>query len=336
MTSAPVPETRSRVDRETRFQCIVPETGRDMRLDLFLLDTNRFDSRQQIQRLIRKGLVLVAGAPAKPACRLRPLQVIQVRIPPPEPPESEPDAIPLRILFEDADLLVVDKPAGMVVHPAAGHRRNTLVNALLHHCRDLSGIGGTLRPGIVHRLDKGTSGLLVVAKNDASHLALSRQFQKHSLLREYVGLVYGAPDGDAGVVNTAIGRHPKDRKRMSTLATGGKVAVTHWRIERRYPGFSLMRFTLKTGRTHQIRVHMKELGCPIVGDAVYAGRKERKADPRAGETRREPMQKMSRPFLHAEKLGFLHPRSGRSLQFSTPLPEELQNVVRALEQPETP
>ena len=154
MTSAPVPETRSRVDRETRFQCIVPETGRDMRLDLFLLDTNRFDSRQQIQRLIRKGLVLVAGAPAKPACRLRPLQVIQVRIPPPEPPESEPDAIPLRILFEDADLLVVDKPAGMVVHPAAGHRRNTLVNALLHHCRDLSGIG--LGEGAIKEISAAT------------------------------------------------------------------------------------------------------------------------------------------------------------------------------------
>lgn len=319
---------------EKRLEITVPDSGRDQRLDLFLLETGQFQSRHQIQRLIRQGLVLLDGLPVKPAHRLKPLQEIQVRLLPCEPAGAQADPIPLRILFEDQDLLIVDKPAGMVVHPAAGHRRYTLVNALLHCCRDLSGIGGTLRPGIVHRIDKGTSGLLVVAKNDAAHLALSRQFEAHSILREYVGLVYGDPGRGEGTVNAPIGRHTRDRKRMSTVSTGGKVAVTFWRIERRYPGFCLMRFTLMTGRTHQIRVHMKELGCPIVGDAVYGHRRDGRPESGINDRLRGVLKGVARPFLHAEKLGFKHPRDGRSLVFSSPLPDELQAILETLEHPE--
>jgi 23S rRNA pseudouridine1911/1915/1917 synthase len=244
--------------------------------------------------------------------------------------------IPLRIVHEDKDLLVLDKPAGMVVHPAAGHSRDTLVNALLHHCKDLSGIGCVLRPGIVHRLDKGTSGLLVVAKNDVSHLALARQFHEHSILREYLGLVRGDLKGNQGSIAAPIGRHVRDRKKMSTRTLRGRDAITLWRVERRYRSYTLVRFTLKTGRTHQIRVHMKELGHPIVGDPVYGARTGRGTRAGMDDNRTDKLAQLERPFLHAEKLGFQHPRSSLFLQFIAPLPPELEEVLQQLAQDRSP
>jgi 23S rRNA pseudouridine1911/1915/1917 synthase len=253
-----------------------------------------------------------------------------VEVPPPRPIETAPEPIPLDVLYEDQDLLVVNKPAGMVVHPAAGHSRDTLVNALLFRCQDLSGIGGTLRPGIVHRLDKQTSGLLVVAKGDQAHVALSKQFKAHSILREYVGLVHGSPAGDRGRVDLPIGRHVTERKKMSSQTRRGRHAVTHWRVERRLENFTLLRFTLQTGRTHQIRVHMAERGHPIAGDLVYGGKRTRLNHLPAAHPDRKALGGLDRFFLHAEKLGFEHPRSGASLEFSCPLPEELEAILCSL------
>lgn len=300
------------------------------RLDLFLLQNGGFGSRHQVQKLVEAGHVLVDGLRSKPAFRLRPGQRVAVVLPPPEPSPTSPEPIPLRIVYEDEDLLVVDKPAGMVVHPAAGHRSRTLVNALLHHCRDLSGIGGVQRPGIVHRLDKNTSGLLVVAKGDAVHQALSKQFQIHSVQREYLGLVYGTPPADTGRFDAPIGRHPVHRKKMSSLARNAKQAVTDWRVERRLRAFTLLRFTLHTGRTHQIRVHASEGGFPLAGDDVYGRRGSRAGGIPLSDAERRAVQGLGRVFLHAEVLGFLQPRTGRPLRFSAPLPHELLEVLKRL------
>ena len=302
------------------FDWVVQESHEGTRLDKFLLETEQFVSRHQIQKLIENGSVRVDGTHSKPSCRLKPSQAIRVEVPPPRPIETAPEPIPLDLLYEDKDLLVVNKPAGMVVHPAAGHSRDTLVNALLFHCQDLSGIGGTLRPGIVHRLDKQTSGLLVVAKGDKAH----------SILREYVGLVHGSPVDAGGSVDLPIGRHVTERKKMSSRTRRGRHAVTHWRVERRLENFTLLRFTLQTGRTHQIRVHMAERGHPIAGDLVYGGKRTRLNHLPAVHPDRKTLEGLDRFFLHAEKLGFEHPRSGASLQFSCPLPQELEAILRSL------
>ncbi len=315
---------------EAAFEWVVREAEEIRRLDKFLLATGEFVSRHQIQKLIENGSVLVDGAPAKASSRLRPFQHIRVEVPPPAPVRTLPESIPLDILYEDEDLLVVNKPAGMVVHPAAGHSRDTLVNALLFHCRDLSGIGGTLRPGIVHRLDKQTSGLLVVAKGDRAHLALSRQFKAHSILREYVGLVHGIPPVERGVVDEPIGRHVTERKKMSTRTRRGRRAVTQWRRERRFENFTQLRFTLQTGRTHQIRVHMAEHGYPIAGDRVYGGKRTRLNQLPSTHPDRKVLAGLKRFFLHAETLGFEHPGTGEPLRFSCPLPRELRAILESL------
>ncbi len=312
------------------FDWVVQESQEGTRLDKFLLATEQFVSRHQIQKLIENGLVRVDGAHSKASCRLRPFQAIRVEVPPPRPMQTAAEPIPLDVLYEDEDLLVVNKPAGMVVHPAAGHTRDTLVNALLFRCQDLSGIGGMLRPGIVHRLDKQTSGLLVVAKGDKAHLALSKQFKAHSILREYVGLVHGGLSDERGRVDEPIGRHFTERKKMSSRTRRGRHAVTHWRVEQRLQNFTLMRFTLQTGRTHQIRVHMAEQGHPIVGDLLYGGKRTRLNHLPATHPDRKPLEGLDRFFLHAERLGFEHPRSGASLRFSCPLPEELEAILRSL------
>ena len=242
-----------------------------------------------------------------------------------------PEAIPLTILYEDSSLLVIDKPAGMVVHPAAGHAGGTLVNALLHHCRDLSGIGGVLRPGIVHRLDKGTSGLLVAAKSDAAHWGLAGQFKRHEVKKTYLALVYGNPRADGGRIEAAVGRHPTDRKKMSTQSRRGRDAVSLWRVRERFgPAALLLEVDIETGRTHQIRVHLTDLGYPVVGDRVYGG---------AGRIRsvedaaiRSRMKELDRQALHAWRLSFIHPVTGEALSFSSPLPEDIASLCAFLKE----
>jgi 23S rRNA pseudouridine1911/1915/1917 synthase len=223
---------------------------------------------------------------------------------------------------------VIDKPAGMVVHPAAGHSGGTLVNALLHHCRDLSGIGGVLRPGIVHRLDKGTSGLLVVAKSDEVHRGLSAQFKRHEVKKDYLALVYGDPKTDGGRIEAAVGRHPTDRKRMSTQSRRGRTAVTIWRVRERYGVAALLEVDIETGRTHQIRVHLTDLGYPVVGDRVYggAGRIRTVGDPAA----RSRMKALDRQALHAWRLAFTHPVTAEKMKFSSPLPEDVAGLCAFL------
>jgi 23S rRNA pseudouridine1911/1915/1917 synthase len=297
----------------------VPAELAGQRLDAALAKLEPSLSRAQVRRLIEDGRVTVSGAVVKPAHRLRPGEEIAGSVPAPEPARVTAEELPLQILFQDPDVVVIDKPAGLVVHPAPGHSGGTLVNALLHHCRDLSGVGGELRPGIVHRLDKDTSGVLVVAKNDAAHRALAAQFKVHSVLREYLVLVRGAPRTASGTIEAAIGRHPTDRKRMSTKTRRGRPAVTHYRVEERLRGASLLRVRLGTGRTHQVRVHLSSIGLAILGDPVYGG------------ARAEGLELgLRRQALHAALLGFAHPRSGEELRFESPLPPDLAQALEAL------
>ena len=289
------------------------------RLDVALARLEPTLSRAQVQRLIEQGEITVAGGVVKPAHKLRAGERIEGRVPAPVPARLEAQAIPLAILHEDADLIVIDKPAGMVVHPAAGHAQGTLVNALLHHCRDLSGVGGELRPGIVHRLDKDTSGVLVAAKHDRAHRALAAQWKQHSIDREYLAFVRGSPRAESGTVDAPIGRHPTDRKRMSTRARVGRSAVTHWRVEERLRGATLLRVRLETGRTHQIRVHMASIALPLLGDPVYGG----------GRALR-PAPAIARQALHATVLGFTHPTTGERVRFESPLPADLRALLESL------
>jgi len=289
------------------------------RLDAVLARLEPSLSRAQVQRLIDAGEVRVSGERAKPAHKLRAGERIEGAVPAPVETAVTGEALPLAILYEDADVVVIDKPAGMVVHPAPGHASGTLVNALLHHCVDLSGVGGELRPGIVHRLDKDTSGVLVVAKHDRAHRALAAQWKGHGIEREYLAIVRGAPREASGTVDAPIGRHPVDRKRMSTATRRGRAAVTHWRVERRLRDATLLRVRLETGRTHQIRVHLASIGLPVLGDPVYGrGRGPREA------------ADLGRQALHAALLGFAHPTSGAKLRFEAPLPAELVALLERL------
>ena len=253
------------------IQLAYPVDGEPERLDSFVARSLGEITRASVQKLIGEGLVTVGGTSQKASLKLRGGEHITVVIPPPKPAEAAAEDISLEILHEDDDLVVVNKPAGMVVHPGAGTSGGTLVNALLGHCHDLSGIGGTMRPGIVHRIDKNTSGILVVAKNDLAHQSLAHQFKEHTVKRIYLALAYGSPRGDKGRIESMIGRHPVDRKKMSGKVTRGKRAVTHWYVLGRFGSLSLLRLKLETGRTHQIRVHLSEAGHPLVGDGVYGG-----------------------------------------------------------------
>jgi 23S rRNA pseudouridine1911/1915/1917 synthase len=309
------------------------EAGRPPeRLDRFLAEALPELSRSQVKKLIEEGLVALRGTAAKAGEKLKGGETIEVTLPPPTPAEALPQEIPLAVLYEDRHLIVVDKPAGLVVHPAPGHPGGTLVNALLHHCTDLAGVGGELRPGIVHRLDKGTSGVLVAAKDDATHQALARQFKAHNIARRYVALVHGTVAGEAGTIDRPIGRHPTERKKMSSRARAGRHAVTHWRVLARYgrDRLTLLELRLETGRTHQIRVHLSELGLPVVGDPVYgsAGRLHDLAD---GELRRR-LQQLHRQALHARLLGFMHPASGAWMEFESPLPADMRGILEYLEE----
>jgi len=298
---------------------VIRETEADQRLDSALAVIAGI-SRSQARRWIDADRVLVNSKP----CRASHLVRLgdSVHATPPDLVESvvEPEAIALEIIFEDEDLIVIDKAAGMVVHPAPGHASGTVVNALLHHCVGLAGIGGVERPGIVHRLDRGTSGALVAAKNDDAHRSLSKQFHEHTIERMYRAVVRGTPRADDGRVDRPIGRHPKDRKRMSVRGTAPREAQTAWRVARRFPKSqrAVLDVFPETGRTHQIRVHLASVGLPIVGDTVYGRSRGRGSD-------------LDRPALHAAILGFLHPRNGERMRFEAPLPADFTKLLASLE-----
>ena len=273
-------------------------------------------TRSQATRLIESGEVAVNGRAVSKSYKLAGGEDIAVTLPEPEPVEAVPQDIPLDVVYEDADVIVVNKPSGMVVHPAPGHPDGTLVNALLYHCAGtLSGVGGALRPGIVHRIDRDTSGLIIAAKNDAAHQYLSAQLADHTLARTYECIVVGSLREDRGTVDAPIARHPADRKRMAVVA-GGREAVTHWEVIARYPGYTHVRCRLETGRTHQIRVHMAYIGHPILGDTVYGAKKE--------------VPGLTGQCLHAVGLRFLHPRTHEVVELSCPLPEEFTRMLQKI------
>ena len=286
------------------------------RLDAFLAGKME-KTRSSVQKLIEEENVRLNGAPAAKNARLREGDRVEATEPPPEVLDVKPQNIPLDIVYEDQDLLVVNKPKGMVVHPAAGNPDGTLVNALLFHCGDsLSGINGVIRPGIVHRIDKDTSGLLIVAKNDRAHQSLAEQIAVHSFTRIYNAVVYGIVKEEEGTVSAPIGRHPTDRKRMAVLSSGGREAVTHYRALERFPGFTLVECRLETGRTHQIRVHMAHIGHPVAGDPVYGPKK--------------CITELQGQCLHARVIGFIHPATGEYLEFDSGLPPYFERFLEKL------
>lgn len=286
----------------------------DLRLDKYVSESCRDLTRSYVQKLIDDGCVTVNDRVAKASQKPSPGDVIILHLPPPtSPPTLVPQEIPLSIVYEDADVLVIDKPAGIPVHPAPGHPSHTLVNAILAHCPEISAIDSSLRPGVVHRLDKDTSGLLVVAKNKAAHLKLAAQLKSRRMLKRYLVVVRGCPMPEVGVIEAPIGRHPRDRKRMAVVPNG-REARTSYRVLRRLDGYTLVEVTLQTGRTHQIRVHFSFIGCPVIGDAVYGVR--------------SPY--LERQFLHAFLLGFRLPGTGDYVEFTSELPLELETVLVVL------
>ena len=295
---------------------LTAESGdRGTRIDKYISD-NIALTRSAVQGLIEKGMVTANGGSIAKNYKLRGSESITVEIPEPEPMDAVPEDIPLDIIYEDDDLLVVNKPKGMVVHPAHGNYTGTLVNALLHHCGDsLSGINGVIRPGIVHRIDKNTSGLLIVAKNDAAHLKLAEQIKVHSFTREYEAVVTGAMKQERGTVDAPIGRHKTDRKKMCVTAENSRNAVTHYEVLKQYGGFAHLRLRLETGRTHQIRVHMAYIGHPVLGDDVYG----------------KPYKGLEGQCLHARKIGFIHPSTGEYMEFQSELPDYFRAVLNKLE-----
>jgi len=299
-------------ESSTISEVIVPKEASGARLDLFLAAQLPHFSRSRLQQLIRAGAVTVNGKPTRPRDATRNGDVIRISEPPLEKTDIRPEQIPLDVLFEDDDLIVLNKPAGLVVHPGAGHREHTLVNALLHHCRSLSGIGGEERPGIVHRLDKETSGCLVVAKNDETHRALSAQFADRTVEKIYLALVSGKLRRVSGSINEKIGRHPVHRQRMSVNSKRGREAKTDYRVLAGSHDMSLVQCDLHSGRTHQIRVHLHHIGHPVLGDKVY-GAKTARAYPRQ--------------MLHAWRLGFQHPRTGEFKSFEASLPDDFQQMM---------
>ena len=289
---------------------------RGSRIDKYITENIGELTRSTVQGLIEKGLVLADGSSINKNYKLRGGEEITVDIPEPEPMDAVPEDIPLDIVYEDGDLLVVNKPKGMVVHPAHGNYSGTLVNALLHHCGDsLSGINGVIRPGIVHRIDKNTSGLLIVAKNDASHLKLAEQIKAHSFTREYEAVACGYFRDTEGTVDAPIGRHKTDRKKMCVTTENSRNAVTHYSVIKQYGGYAHVRLRLETGRTHQIRVHLSYIGHPVLGDDVYG----------------KPYKGLEGQCLHARRIGFIHPSTGEYMEFTSELPDYFRSVLAKLE-----
>ena len=289
----------------------------DQRIDRYLTEMLPEQSRSFFQKLIRDGFVMVNHIIVKVNYRLKTGDIIEIDIPDAVPTEIVPENIPLDILYEDDDLLIVNKPKGMVVHPAVGHSTGTLVNAIMYHCQgNLSGINGEIRPGIVHRIDKDTTGSLIICKNDEAHRNIAEQIKEHSVTRRYVGVVAGTFSEESGTVEGAIGRHPNDRKRMTINEKNGKPAVTHYRVLQTLKGASFMEFELETGRTHQIRVHMASISHPLLGDTVYGNSKN--------------PYKLQGQALHARTIGFIHPTTGEYIEVSAPIPEYMTELVRKL------
>lgn len=293
------------------------EEQQPTRLDKLLTEFLPDYSRSALSQLIADGMVQLNGKQAAKSAKPKKGDILLVSLPDPVEPDAQPEDFPLNIVYEDTSLLVVNKPKGMVVHPAAGNYNGTLVNGLLYHCKgSLSGIGGQLRPGIVHRIDKNTSGLLVVAKTDTAHSFLSQQMAEHTVQRTYHAVAYGRFREQEGFVEGNIGRHPQDRKKMAVVSTGGKYAYTGWKVLEQFQGFAYLQLQLKTGRTHQIRVHMASIGHPLAGDDVYG--------PKA------VIQKLQGQCLHAKTLGFVHPESRQWMQFDSPLPEYFEQFLQTL------
>jgi len=309
---------------------VVSSAEEAQRLDLFLSRTHPDFSRSQFRKLILEGRVLVNGQPAKPSRELRAGEEVSVRFPVREEfHELVPEPMSLEILFEDEDLVVLNKAPGVVVHPGAGHTEGTLVHGLLAHCSRLALQGSPRRPGIVHRLDRDTSGAMVIAKSERAYLDLVRQFKDHSVRKEYRVLVYGKMEETNGRIETLLGRHPVERKKMAVLSRGGKPAVSQWHVEARWEEVSLLKVSIHTGRTHQIRVHLSHLQHPVVGDATYGGGKRRARLVKDGNLR-ELLAQVDRQMLHALRLGFRHPATGTPLEFAAPLPRDFSRLLESM------
>jgi len=308
------------------FTILVDASDSGKRLDLLVASRIPDCSRSVAANLIRNGKIRVQGDAKKPGYRTKTGDEICGHIPLPEPVLFKPEPISIDILYEDDDIIVVNKPPGLVVHPAPGHYSGTLVNALLYYCPDLEGIGGEIRPGIVHRLDKDTSGVLVVAKNGRAHHNLALQFKLRRVKKEYLALVHGKMESDSGTILLPIGRHPVDRKKMSTRSRKSRVAETIWQVKEKFDKATLVELNLKTGRTHQIRVHLAAINHPIVGDPVYGGRKAGKKV----EYGKDLFISVPRQMLHARRLGFTHPETQKTLSFEAPIPSDIENVLKKL------
>jgi len=302
-------------ERYERYDYYVEAEDIGERIDRYLTNQEEDWTRTQVQKWIKEERVTVEGEPVKANYKLRLGDHIILKVPPPAELEIKPEDIPIHIVYEDQDVIVIDKPRGLVVHPAPGNYSGTIVNGLLYHCKDLSGINGVLRPGIVHRIDKDTSGLIMVAKNDKAHLSLAQQLQEHTVERKYIALVHGTFPHEVGTVDAPIGRDPKDRKKMAVVFENSKHAITHFVVKERFKQHSLIECRLETGRTHQIRVHMQYIGHPIVGDPKYG----------KGDT-----LGMNGQALHASTLGFVHPRSGERLIFQSEIPHDMSAVIERL------
>ena len=289
-----------------------------LRIDKYLSTVNEQLSRSYIQKLLKSGLVLVDGKPVKASYQVEEGEVISLDIPEAVEPEIEPEDMDLDILYEDMDVILINKPKGMVVHPAAGHYSHTLVNGLMYHCKDqLSGINGVMRPGIVHRIDMDTTGVIIACKNDMAHNSIAAQLKEHSITRRYQAIVHGVLKDDTGTIDAPIGRHPTDRKKMSINYNHGKNAVTHYKVLKRFRQYTHVECRLETGRTHQIRVHMASIGHPLLGDVVYGPGKC-------------PIVGLEGQTLHAGILGFIHPRTGEYMEFTAPLPEYFEKLLNTL------
>lgn len=300
-----------------------------IRLDIFLSQKLPDLTRSRIKNLIEDGLVSLNDKPAKASVKIKAGNQISITIPEPKPVKAEPEKIPLDVLYEDRHIIVINKPHGLAVHPGAGRTKGTLVNALLYHCKELSGIGGALRPGIVHRIDKDTSGVLAVAKTDKSHQFLAKQFKEHSIKRRYLALVWGVVKDDEATIDLPIGRHISERKKMSVRTRRGRKAVTHYKVIKRFDNFTLVETTLETGRTHQIRVHLSAIRHPVAGDPVYG----KKIMPSGLSPKLTILLKnLKRQALHAQALGIIHPETKEYMEFTAPLPDDIQGIITALEE----